>query len=98
MCLIISISFAAPIETSEGPLQIFKSDGIPTGQIVDFFNDLFDSVNGNCKKRKCALQTYLSTDTPHHVFWEKALRCLREMRFVHKRSKKPVNTSACIKN
>lgn len=71
---------------NEEELQIEEEDGLPTAEAVNFFNDLFDSVNGN--DEECTdenkLRRPVSENSEHHTFWIRAKRILRDMRYINK--------------
>lgn len=55
-----------------------------------FFDRLFDSVNGNFHKIQDGkiYRTALKRDSPHHEFWDKALKTLNSMVFIDRITKK----------
>lgn len=79
------VSDIEPDDTGKEVKIIEKSEGMPTADIVEFFNDLFDSVNGHLKKSDKSdspLRCVISADSPHHAFWDDALKFLSNMMFV----------------
>lgn len=62
-----------------------------TAEIVAFFDDLFDSVNGastySAKSKGKPLRRAVTETSPHHRFWEEAIQKLKELRFVDKNGK-----------
>lgn len=75
-----------------------KKEGRDTAEMILFFDRLFDSVNGYTLKPEKPLRVVVSDDSPHILFWEKAIKRLRRMRFVNSKDKKPVNDSTVLKN
>lgn len=47
------------------------------GRNVEFFNDLFDSVNGYVAKSDVPLRTVISNNSAHHTFWNRAITKLK---------------------
>lgn len=67
-------------------------------QVLNFFNDLFDSVNGYTKNFDSSLRVIVSDNSVHHKFWASAITQLKRMRYVDSLSKKPINRSLCLQN
>lgn len=76
----INLLFVGIHSNSQNPLN---ATAIGTAKIVKFFDNLFDSVNGNSvyptrgKELRCALKV----DSAHHTFFEEAKRILKNMYF-----------------
>lgn len=85
-------------ETEIGPLRIPKEDAIIMSEVLKFFNNLFDSVNGYTIKPETHLRTIIKKNSAHHAFWKDAIPFLKAMRYVHPVSKKPLTGSLCIQN
>jgi len=81
-------------------LKINTEEGIPTAKIVNFFNDLFDSVNGDDKKNDehNELRCPVSENSVHHSFWVSAKSVLRNMYYVEKVSRKIVKSVPTLSN
>lgn len=55
-----------------------------TAQILVFFNDLFDSLNGSGAAQPDSLKGSINEHSVHFVFWEYALEMLSKMNFFDK--------------
>lgn len=55
-----------------------------TAEILLFFNDLFDSVNGSVESSGNELKAAVSENSVHFAFWEYALCMLSKMSFIEK--------------
>lgn len=55
-----------------------------TAQILIFFNDLFDSMNGSCSTVKNELNSPVTKNSVHFQYWEYALVMLSKMKFIDK--------------
>lgn len=58
------------------------SDTADTAEILLFFNDLFDSVNGSSESSGNQLKAAVSVNSVHFAFWEYALCMLSKMAFM----------------
>lgn len=68
-------------------LKYCTNDDLPkqltdTAEILLFFNDLFDSVNGSSKSSGNELKAAVSENSVHFAFWEYALCMLSKMGFI----------------
>lgn len=63
---------------------------------MDFFNQLFDSVNGLQLRSDTPLRVAVTESSQHHSFWNNAIKFLCDMRFVNKTTKKPISTPSLI--
>lgn len=74
------ILFKTGVATMEdnSMIQIDKKDGIATAEIVNFCNDLFDSVNGIATS-DIELRCEVTANSAHHAFWTNAKHVLRNM-------------------
>jgi len=79
-------------------LKINTEEGILTVKIVNFLNDLFDSVNGDDKNDEHNEQCPVSEDSVHHAFWVSAKSVLRNMYYVEKISCKIVKSVPTLSN
>lgn len=63
---------------------IGKEEGLNTARAVRICNDLFDSVNGSSHVTPDTppLRTPVTANSPHHLFWQNAIRELKMMRFI----------------
>ncbi|XP_024874994.1 uncharacterized protein LOC112456393 isoform X2 [Temnothorax curvispinosus] len=86
------------VDTRIGPLSIPKEEAVTMSKTLQFFNDLFDSVNGYTTKPEAPLRSVVKENSVHHEFWKDAIRRLKAMRYVHPVSKKPLTGSLCIQN
>lgn len=59
-----------------------KKESLATAHCLEFFNDLFDSVNGTSNRTAVPLRSAITEDSPHHAFWKSAIRMLKDMMFV----------------
>ncbi|XP_011859285.1 PREDICTED: uncharacterized protein LOC105556783 [Vollenhovia emeryi] len=68
------------------------------GEVLQFFNNLFDSVNGYTSKPEAPLRAIIKENSAHHTFWKDAIPYIKAMRYVHPVSKKPLTGYLCLKN
>lgn len=73
-----------------------KKDRSGTAQVLLFFNDLFDSLNGSGDPQTDTLFGSVNECSIHFVFWEYALSALSTMNFIDKTTKNPNNWSSVI--
>lgn len=94
--------FAASVERADGTvLKLPEEFAEATAFVLKFFNDLFDSINGDgnpSKGKGTPLRDYVSADSVHHDFWEKALQQLKLIRLLEKDSLKTNNRTSTLKN
>lgn len=67
-------------------LQYATCEGLPknlndTAQILLFFNDVFDSINGSCLPSDNKLKSPVSEESVHFSYWHYALRMISTMQF-----------------
>lgn len=74
-----------------------RSEAAGTAQILWFFNDLFDSLNGGGPVEPGSLKGSISKDSVHFVYWEYALSMLAKMNFVCIDTGK-INTNSLVIN
>jgi len=87
------------VSVDDKELKINTEEGIPTVKMVNFFNDLFDSVNGDDKNDEHnELRCPVSEDSVHHAFWVSAKNVLRNMYYVEKISRKIVKSVPTLSN
>lgn len=92
------LSGASKKSTDDGPLGIPK-DGINTSFIVEFFNKLFDALNGKEEVDKSSpFRTVLTDDSFHLQFFNEALAILSDIKFVNKQTKKVLTQPPCLNN
>lgn len=64
-----------------------------TAEVVSFFDDLFDSVNGTSMYSKSSkgkpLRHAVTEKSPHHEFWKEAINKLENIKFVDDRDREP---------
>ncbi|CAH2096251.1 unnamed protein product [Euphydryas editha] len=58
-----------------------------TADVVEFFDNLFDSVNGSPGGSKGKLRCAVKSSSPHQEFWRKSIRIIKNMRYVDTNSK-----------
>lgn len=68
-----------------------------TAQMLLFFNDVFDSINGSGPAQMGSLKGSINKDSVHFAFWEWALFMLSKMNYVHKITGRINNRSTVIK-
>lgn len=73
-----------------------EKKGRDTAEIILFFDQLFDSVNGHTLKPEKLLRVAVSDNSPHFAFWKKAIKRLRNMRFVNQKDKNPITRSTIL--
>ncbi|XP_076285771.1 uncharacterized protein LOC143211731 [Lasioglossum baleicum] len=86
------------VQTDHGPLKIPKEEGLTIAEVLNFFNKLFDSVNGHVAAVEVAPRTVISEASAHEEFWSDAMRSLKCMCYVHPLTKMPVSGALCLKN
>lgn len=74
----------------------FERDCFGTAQVLLFFNDLFDSLNGSDESEGECLNGSIDANSVHFVYWEYALQMLSKMYFVDKETGLPNNRSSVI--
>lgn len=68
-----------------------------TAQILLFFNDLFDSINGSNHPKNGTLKGSVNKDSSHFVFWEYAIDMLSKMDFINITNGNVDNASTVLK-
>lgn len=68
-----------------------------TAEILYFFNDLFDSMNGSQTSQNETLRGSVNEHSPHFEFWEYALSMLSKMSFIEKTTGNSNNRSTILK-
>lgn len=68
-----------------------------TAQILMFFNDLFDSMNGSCKTVN-ELKSPITENSVHFQYWDYALCMLSKMTFIDKITGKASNRTKNVQN
>ncbi|XP_044586824.1 uncharacterized protein LOC123266582 [Cotesia glomerata] len=78
-----------PIETTEGQVYM-DHKSLFTAEILNFFNDLFDSINGSPRhiKTTAPLRATVTADSPHHEFWARSKYFLGQLRFLDPKNTK----------
>ena len=69
-----------------------------TAEILLFFNDLFDSVNGSYEYDSDQLKGPVTESSLHFPFWNYALCMLSEMKFYDKATGKVTNRTSVLKH
>ncbi|TGZ52456.1 hypothetical protein DBV15_11510 [Temnothorax longispinosus] len=76
-----------------------EEEGLATLEAVDFFNNLFDSVNGDAKNDNSnELRRPVTENSKHHAFWVSAKNKLHNMAYVEKMSHKIITSVPSLKN
>ncbi|KAG4078421.1 hypothetical protein HA402_013132 [Bradysia odoriphaga] len=68
-----------------------------TAQILLFFNDVFDSINGSSEIGKNELKGPVTVNSVHFAFWNFALEMIAKMQWIDKETKTPTNTTSVLK-
>lgn len=85
--LIFSIIFVGHVNSQWGLVNGLPKEDLATAELLRFFNDLFDSVNGEASANERApLRVVVNKDSEHHKFWTSATKKLAHMRFVAKKT------------
>lgn len=69
--------------------NIISPDAVDTAFVCQFFDNLFDSLNGSFdkivdgKKYRSAVKK----NSPHHDLWDQSLKIISTMRFIDKHGK-----------
>lgn len=69
-----------------------------TADILLFFNDVFDSINGSSKYTNKDLKGPVTASSIHFKFWDWALSMLLNMRFCDKATGKVTNRTSVLKH
>lgn len=69
-----------------------------TAEVLLFFNDIFDSVNGAHTSGKNELRSSVKKDSVHFEFWRYALRMLSKMNFLDPKTGKPTKKTYVIQH
>lgn len=69
-----------------------------TGEVLLFFNDLFDSMNGSHEHEANSLKGAVTANSLHFAFWDYALKVLSEMNFYDKITGKLTNRTSVLKH
>lgn len=82
-------------------LHFSKQDDFPkncfgTAQVLFFFNDLVDSLNGSGKPQNGTLFGSINESSIHFAYWQYALSTMSKMSFVDRETKTPNNRSSVI--
>lgn len=75
----------------------FQRDISGTAQILLFFNDLFDSINGSDQPQNDVLKGSINESSIHFKYWDYALKMLAKMNFIDKETGKVTNRSTVLK-
>lgn len=78
--------FTVVLTINDENVFINEEEGLATMEAVNFFNDLFDSVNGDNRKNDeiNELRCPVTEDSKHHNFWVSAKSVLHKMKFIEK--------------
>jgi len=72
-------------------------EGIATEEIINFFYNLFDSVNGSEVKEN-DLRSPVREDSEHHAFWTNTKGILRNISYVDKITRELMKSVLSLKN
>lgn len=78
--------------------QILPKNHSDTGELLLFFNDVFDSMNGSSEHEDGGLKGPVTTNSVHFAFWDYAVKMLSQMNFYDKRTGKITNRSSVLKH
>lgn len=78
--------------------NVLPSNYSDTGEVLLFFNDVFDSMNGSCEYDGKSLKGPVTENSVHFDFWEYALKMLSVMQFIDKATGKSTNRTAVLKH
>lgn len=98
----MKVSYATQVLSQtfgESMLSYSKQKNLPlssTGQILLFFNDVFDSINGHGIGTN--LKSAVTATSIHKYFWDYALLMMSKMQFVDKETGKVNNRSNVLNN
>lgn len=91
--------FTGVITIEDKEYRINIEEGIATAETVNFFNDLFDSVNGDDKKAcNNELRCPVMGNSDHHEFWVRSKNLLRKMCYIDKVSREIVKSVPTLVN
>lgn len=76
--------------------NLLPRDFSSTAQILLFFNDLFDSMNGFGSPKEESLKGSIDQSSIHFVYWEYALSMLKEMEWIDKTSGRVSNRAKVL--
>ncbi|XP_039307028.1 uncharacterized protein LOC120358159 [Solenopsis invicta] len=85
------------VQIDNNEVKIDMEEGIATAEVVNFFNDLFDSVNSSEVKDN-DLRSPVVEDSVHHVFWTNAKGMLRNLSYVDKVTRELIKSVPSLKN
>lgn len=63
-------------------------DFTETADILTFFNDVFDSLNGGGVPKPNSLKGSIDKSSYHFDFWERAVEMIQQMKFLNRKNKK----------
>lgn len=78
--------------------QILPKSYSDTGDVLLFFNDVFDSMNGSVVHDAKSLKGPVTANSLHFAFWDYALRMLTGMNFIDKVTGKITNRTSVLKH
>lgn len=78
--------------------QILPKTHSDTGEVMLFFNNVFDSMNGSCEHDGKSLKGPVTENSVHFAFWEYALKMLSLMKFYDKTTGKVTNRTSVLKH
>lgn len=102
----MKVSLAAQIfSQTVGNMMLKYSDNralpkryVDTAEVLLFFNDLFDSINGSCSSGKNQLKAPISDNSIHFSFWNYALCMLSYMKFLDAKTGKQTNRTSVLQH
>lgn len=75
---------------------LLPRDCTGTAQVILFFNDLFDSLNGGGPPQDQSLKGSINQNSIHFAYWNYAIEMLSNMNFIDKETGKVSNRSNVI--
>lgn len=77
-----------PITPDTEVITLSKEESIFTADMLELFNDMFDSVNGDIRDKKVPLRSPITETSAHHEFWISALKTLKCLEFLDPKTMK----------
>lgn len=84
------------VSVNDEILSINVEEGLATAEVVNFFNNLFDSVNG--KENENELRCLVTKTSAHNAFWTDAKNILRNMHYINKVTQTIITSVLTLKN
>lgn len=95
----MSVYVTVTVSINNEEINISEKEGLATLEAVDFFNNLFDSVNEDNKNDNSnELRCPVTENSKHHAFWVSAKNKLYNMTYVEKMSRVIIKSVPSLKN